>query len=371
MYASLQKVQADAKATSEQIATLQAVNAAFEKTATEKVTAADEARNKAVADLDAERAKFMEAQKKAEEEKKKLVDELAKEQTDKAAEIEKVKKDLEVVQKKVGTELELNKGLAEKNKRLQGETFANDDGEVRSINLRTKAVWINVGRADGLRPQVTFNVHPASEKPSDNIKKAKIEVTQILGEHLAEAKILEDSMEDPIVPGDKIYTPLWDPGRPEHFAIAGKIDFDGDGRDDHERLRNLIRISGGVIDAELQPDGSIKGAMTVETRYLVLGPIESESKTREAYNSMVQMAKQFGADTLMVDKLLDRIGWHDSTRLVRFGHDSNIDKVPPADAPDGGLPRSTGSTSDLFKQRRPGLPDQPRIKEFARRIRAA
>jgi hypothetical protein len=225
---------------------------------------------------------------------------------------------------------------------------------VRSINVRNKAVWINVGRADDLRPQVTFNVHAAGLKPSDNLKKAKIEVTQILGEHLAEAKILEDSLEDPIVPGDKIYTPLWDPGRPEHFAIAGRIDFDGDGRDDHERLRNMIRLGGGVIDAELQPDGSIKGAMTVETRYLVLGPIESESKTREAYNSMVQTAKQFGADTLMVDKLLDRIGWHETTRLVRFGHDSNIDKVPPKDAPDGGLPHSAGSTSDLFKQRRPG-----------------
>ena len=214
VYASLQKVQADHKATSEEIAKLQAVNAAYEKTSIEKVTAADEARNKAVADLDAERAKFMEAQKKAEEEKKKLVDELAKVQQDSAAEIEKVKKELEVVQKKVGTELELNKGLAEKNKRLQGETFATDDGEVRSINLRTKAVWINVGRADGLRPQVTFNVHAAGQKPTDNITKAKIEVTQILGEHLAEAKILEDSMEDPIVPGDKIYTPLWDPGVP-------------------------------------------------------------------------------------------------------------------------------------------------------------
>jgi hypothetical protein len=354
VYASLQKVQADHKATSEQIATLQAVNAAFEKSATEKVTAAEEARNKAVADLDAERTKFMEAQKKSETEKKDLVDQLAKAQQEKAAEIEKVKKELEVVQKKVGTELELNKGLAEKNKRLQGETFAIDDGEVRSINVRNKAVWINVGRADDLRPQVTFNVHAAGLKPSDNLKKAKIEVTQILGEHLAEAKILEDSLEDPIVPGDKIYTPLWDPGRPEHFAIAGRIDFDGDGRDDHERLRNLIRLSGGVIDAELQPDGSIKGAMTVETRYLVLGPIESESKTREAYNSMVQTAKQYGADTLMVDKLLDRIGWHEATKLVRFGHDSNIDKVPPKDAPDGGLPRSTGSTSDLFKQRRPG-----------------
>ncbi len=354
VYASLQKVQADAKATSDQIVTLQAVNAAFEKSATEKVTAAEEARNKAVADLDAERAKFMEAQKKAETDKKDLVDQLAKVQQEKAAEVEKVKKDLEVVQKKVGTELELNKGLAEKNKRLQGETFATDDGEVRSINLRTKAVWINVGRADDLRPQITFNVHAAGLKPSDNIKKAKIEVTQILGEHLAEAKILEDSLEDPIVPGDKIFTPLWDPGRPEHFAIAGRIDFDGDQRDDHERLRNLIRLGGGVIDAEIQSDGSVKGALTVETRYLVLGPVDSGTSYHEAYNAMIQQAKQFGTETLMVDKLLDRIGWHESTKLVRFGHNSNIDKVPPADAPDGGFPVSTGGTSDLFKQRRPG-----------------
>jgi hypothetical protein len=85
----------------------------------------------------------------------------------------------------------------------------------------------------------------------------------------------------------------------------------------------------------------------------VLGPIDGE-KTRENYNAMIAQAKQFGTDTLMVDKLLDRIGWHESTKLVRFGHDSNIDKVPPAEPPDGGTPRSIGSTSDLFKQRRPG-----------------
>ena len=99
----------------------------------------------------------------------------------------------------------------------------------------------------------------------------------------------------------------------------------------------MIQLGGGVIDAELMPDGSVKGAMTVETRYLVLGPIDGE-KTREAYNSMISTAKQYGADTLNVDKLLDRIGWHEATKLVRFGHDSNIDKVPPAEAPDGGLP---------------------------------
>ena len=115
-------------------------------------------------------------------------------------------------------------------------------------------------------------MHSPDQTAGKDAKKGTIEVTQILGDHLAEARIIDDSLIDPLVPGDKIYTPLWDPGHPERFAIAGKIDIDGDGRDDHERLKNLILLSGGVVDADLQPDGKQTGTMTVDTRDLIIGP---------------------------------------------------------------------------------------------------
>lgn len=353
-FASLNSIQAQLTAAKDEITQLKAVNSAFEKTATEKVTASEDAKAKALADLEAERGKFMEAQKKSEEEKKQLVDQLAKVQQESAASVEKVKKDLEVVQKTVGAANERGDKLAGEVDRLSGKTFAGDDGEIRSVNQRLHTVWIGLGRADALRPQTTFTVHAPGQKPNDpNTKvKGKIEVTQILGDHMAEAKVLEDSLRDPILPGDKIYTPLWDPGRREHFAIAGSIDFDDDDKDDRERLRHLIELNGGVIDAELEADGNIKGHMSVNTSYLILGK-QSGEKTRESYNSMLQTAKQFSIPVLSAQTFLDQIGWHNTSQLVRFGHDSNIQGVLPRELPDGGLRLSPGRTSELFRQRRP------------------
>jgi hypothetical protein len=350
---SLDKAKAETKAASDQIAQLQTVNAAYAKSVDEKVKVAEEAKTKAIEELNGERMKFMEAQMKAEAEKKELADRIAKIQQDGATAVEKVKKDTEAVEKKLGTEMERGKQLVTEVDRLTGKTYAVDDGTIRAIDQRTRTVFIDVGRLDGLRPMITFTIHPAGLKPTDDhATKAKIEVSRILGDHLAEARILDDSMKDPIVPGDKLFTPLWDPGRPEHFAIAGKIDLDGDDSDDRDRLKTIIELNGGVLDAELEADGNVKGRMGVDTRYLVLGPMSGE-KTREGYNTMVQTAKQYGTDTLSVDKFLDHIGWHDTTKLVRFGAHGNIDKVAPRDTPDGGIPVSQGAVSEVFKRRRP------------------
>ena len=57
--------------------------------------------------------------------------------------------------------------------------------------------------------------------------KGSIEVTHVLGDHLAEARVTDDKLADPILPGDKVYTPLWNPGQKRHFALAGFFNIDG------------------------------------------------------------------------------------------------------------------------------------------------
>jgi hypothetical protein len=349
------KVSAELADAQDQIVKLNAVNAAYQKTANEQVAAATAAKDKALADLKAEQGKFMDAQRTADGEKKSLVEQLAKAQQEKTAEVDKAKKEVELLQKEVASSKVLVKDLAGEKEKLLGKTFAMDDGVIRNVNQRTATVWINLGKADGLRPQVTFTVHRTGLPATEEGRKASIEVTNILGDHLSEARILEDSLKDPIVPGDKIYTPLWEPGHPEHFAMIGRIDFNGDGRDDRQRLRNLIVANGGTIDAEVDPEtAKVTGAMTVDTRYLIRGPLGAE-KTREAYEAMVTTAKQVGAETISVDKLMDKIGWRDPNQVVRFGRDTNAEQYKPR-LPDGGLPRSPGSTSDVFRKRRPGEP---------------
>ena len=354
-FSSREKVNGELTDAQDQIKKLNTVNAAYQKTADEQVAAATAAKDKALADLQAEQAKFMEAQKVANDEKKTLLDQVSKAEQEKTAEVEKVKKEVEVVQKELAGSKVLAKGLAGEKEKLLGKTFALDDGEIRNVNQRTATVWINLGKADGLRPQITFTVHRPGLPANEEGRKASIEVTNLLGDHLAEARILEDNLKDPIVPGDKIYTPLWEPSHPEHFAIIGRIDFNGDGHDDHGRLRNLIVANGGAIDAEVDPEtGKSSGSVTVDTRYLIRGPLGSE-KAREAYDALLNASKQVGAETISVDKFLDKIGWRDPNQVVRFGRESNAEDYHPR-APDGGLIRSPGSTADIFRKRLPGQP---------------
>ena len=65
------------------------------------------------------------------------------------------------------------------------------------MNQYNRTVWINLGRADGLEPQITFSVYSGD---TDNLakatKKASIEVTQITSDHMAE-RVVEDKNSDP------------------------------------------------------------------------------------------------------------------------------------------------------------------------------
>lgn len=232
---------------------------------------------------------------------------------------------------------------------LRGTTDIADDGEIRHVNQRSRTVWINLGRADALRPQVTFTVHSADVPPaSPNATKAKIQVTQILGDHLAEARILEDSLTNPLVPGDKVYTALWDPGRVERFYIAGRIAIGGES-DGAAQLKSMIALSGGVLDGELDEKNNQTGAMTASTRYLVLGEVTLQCKAK--YDQLVADAKLLGVEAIGIDKFLDHIGYKAPQIGTRFGIGGNA-ATTSTELPDGGIPSTTGPL-DQFRQRRP------------------
>ena len=113
---------------------------------------------------------------------------------------------------------EVAKKLRGENASLTKQTMDVPDGEISRINQRNGTVWIDLGKADNLNPLITFSVYPADvSNLGKGAKKASIEVTQILGDHLAEARILDDKIADPIMPGDKIYTPDMESGRQAAF----------------------------------------------------------------------------------------------------------------------------------------------------------
>ena len=129
--------------------------------------------------------------------------------------------------------------------------------------MDTKLVWINRGEADALRKGTTFSVYKQINKGvargSQDIKGA-IEVTRIVGPHQAEARITRSKIDDPIVTGDPIYTPLWRAGVKEKFAFVGLIDLDNDGVSDRDVLHDLVNAANGEIVDEVDDQGRAASA---------------------------------------------------------------------------------------------------------------
>ncbi len=173
--------------------------------------------------------------------------------------------------------------LSEQLDEIRKVSFERADGEIRRVDHATHTVWINLGEKDRLPKGVTFSVytkdHHGIGRGLEDIK-AKIEVTRILGDHLAEARILEPDIYRPIAPGDPIYSPLWEPGRQESFSFVGIIDLDGDGHSDRAMLHELVQTAGARIDNEVDDEGNLIGeGITVHTKFLVIGEIPDPEST--------------------------------------------------------------------------------------------
>ena len=156
---------------------------------------------------------------------------------------------------------------------LRSDKFESTQGEVRYVVAGGNIVTINLGSGDALRPGVTFGVIDADEtRLQDAEVKATIQVTQIQGQHLAQARVVaRPEVRNPIIPGDKIFSPFWAPGREVKIALAGDIDIDGDKRPDNEAIKGQIRAAGAIVAAEISPTGAITGALDPSIRFMVVG----------------------------------------------------------------------------------------------------
>jgi hypothetical protein len=254
-----------------------------------------------------------------------------------------------------------DKLLVDKVKKLDDilkPTFEVADGKVQWVNQRAGTVWVNLGQADGLARQTSFAVYPSDTSDvTDAGSKGSIEVTQVHGSHLAEARIVDDTISDPIVPGDLIHTPVWAPGQRQHFALGWRIDIDDDDKSDLELVRNVITMNGGVVDFWLDDDGQRHGEMTTNTRYLVTGGepgVNDKPEILRAFSEVNTLATEMGIRSMPLAELLARMGWTNQSPVVRYGigaKASDFRAKPPE-----GVPRSsTGNVSQLyqFKDRKP------------------
>jgi hypothetical protein len=230
------------------------------------------------------------------------------------------------------------------------------DGQVTWVDQRRGTVWVNIGAEDGLRPQVTFAVAEAGlEDAAEAEKKGSIEITEILGPHMAAARITEDDPTNPLLPQDRIFSQVWDRGRQVGFGIAGVIDLDKNGVDDLAKLKAIIAANGGVVDAAPDETGKKEGELKVSTRYLILGEYPNDARLgvlRTSWGELSTEAESLGIQTIALDEFLALIGWRSEARSVNLGPGARASDFPPT-ARTQEMPRKTGRPTGIFKPRLP------------------
>lgn len=347
-----------------------------------------EARNKDAADFQAEKAelaKTTDAQRQLAQ-----VQTREKEQaiSDAERQVKTYQTEKEAAQLQANKTAMINKGLTETMTIMKRDIFEQVDGKILSVNQRDGTVVVNVGKGDGLRPRMTFSVYRPSitgisfgsdhEDSEANIcdvckrtranaaAKASIEIIELLADpHKARARILDDMLTDPIVPGDGIFTPVWKPGQVQRFALGAGMRVHGMGRRDGrtttgtdlDRIIQLIKDNGGQVDAYISEGdddhkrGEIVGEITQNTTFLVTSDLTDDDNINDQAIMESQAAMEKDADAMAIKRitlsqLLSMMGWKNVTPIRGFGSalvDSDLEMKPEWRAP------STGGVSSLYR----------------------
>lgn len=321
-----------------------------------RIGAAQDELKKAKADMAAELNKFNQQREEFKKQLDAIQQQLAEVRQQGEASLAELNTQTKSLQTRVD-DLSRSNTLLQENQ-VEPDPFAQPaDGKVTWVNQRYGKAWVNIGSADGLRPQVTFSVYAPNELDATNaVKKASVEVVRVLEPHLAEVRITDDDPKNPVVPGDKIYSQVWDQGRKLGFAIAGKIDIDNDDEDDLELLKRIIQTSGGEVHAAPGEENQ----MTVQTRYLILGDYPSGSapgtdRLQQHWSETSDKADDLNVETISVDEFVKLMGWKSENKAVALGSAARPDDFP-ATTRGTDLPAKPSRERGTFLKRLPPTP---------------
>jgi len=244
--------------------------------------------------------------------------------------------------------------------KFREDDFAAPQGEITRLMDGGQLVWLNIGSADGLQEGVPFSVISSdTTKVSKATPKARLIVTLVNGPHSSQAKATDLNYRNPILTGDKVYSPAWRSGRTVGFALVGSMDFDNNFQDDTEMIKNLIKSSNGRVDAVMDTKLAQEGKITTGTAFIVLGTdtggegenLTADQKAKiQKYSAFIKEAKSLGATQMSLDNLMGYLKPKNSDRIQSLGSrisgsDFPIEQVKSA-------PAKVGAVSD-FKARNP------------------
>jgi hypothetical protein len=143
------------------------------------------------------------------------------------------------------------------------------DGRVVGLNQATNEVFISRGRLDNMVLGMTFEVYAQNTSVRPNAEgeypagKATIEVIRI-DENSSVARVLRASRGNPIIEGDKIVNPVYDPNKVYNFVVFGNFDTNNDfvyTPQERSELAALVEEWGGRVESDISG----------ETDFVVLG----------------------------------------------------------------------------------------------------
>jgi len=177
--------------------------------------------------------------------------------------VEKQQQDIEGIKKKNrGETVVLDSRVGELEDRVRRLTSQLDesqrnytsDGVILASQARDGFVVIDRGHQQNLRQGTRFAVY--NQRGGKVVVKGEIQVIKV-EDTIATARVVsENDLNDPLLEGDHLHNPVYDPAKVIHFAIAG--DFTEFSKDE---LARFVTESGGVVDK----------ALSTSTDFLVAG----------------------------------------------------------------------------------------------------
>ncbi|USN99403.1 MAG: hypothetical protein H6810_01630 [Phycisphaeraceae bacterium] len=194
--------------------------------------------------------------------------------------------------------------LQDQVRRLRGEggtnrvtpldEFALVDGEVAAVEPAGDAVVITLGRKDKLVIGMAFSVYGSASEihmldGTDNYRPGKA-VIEVIGidESSARCRVVKASRGNPVIVGDVIANPVYDPKKTYNFVVFGNFDVNGDGIAtpfERDALVAIIERWGGKVIDDIAGD----------LDFLVLGrrPVEpvqpAPNAPREVYDEYLRL----------------------------------------------------------------------------------
>lgn len=202
------------------------------------------------------------------------------------------------------------------------------DGQVLQAKSMEGVCYVNLGSANRVTPGLTFTVYPSGGIPESGEGKAKIVVTQVK-DTISECRIVEQSVDNPIVAGDLIGNVAYDPQRTYTFVVEGRFDLRGKGHysaEDAKEVKLLVQRYGGQVadQVDVQTDFVVLGAEperplipsenAPETTWAVY---QAQMRDFSRYQETVEAAQSMHVPILNTNRFLAMIGFAPSGETGR------------------------------------------------------